>query len=135
MDLQSRMEGSVCFVTSNDVIYSYRHPTSEQISAAMALAEVDPAMFVNAEGKESVSLDILRTAGKMSRAYELLGAYCVFEVAPRPEMEKGAKWRVRDQLGLISLSEEAQMALDPILTKMGGHLLSLSNISEQEGKD
>lgn len=135
MDLESRMEGSACFVTANDVTYSYRHPTGEQVSAAMALAGVDPAMFMNAENSEGVSLDVLRTAGKMARAYELLGAYCVFEVKPRPKMEEGAKWRERDELGLICLSEDAQMALDPILTKLGGHLLSLSNVSKEEGKD
>ena len=135
MDLEARMEGSACLVKANGVTYSYRHPTAEQISAAMALADVEPSALSIDDPSEGVSLDVLRTAGKMARAYELLGAYCVFEVSPRPELESGSKWRVRDELGLLSLSEEAQIALDPILTKLGNHLLSLSNVSPEEGKD
>lgn len=133
-DLAARLEGAVSAVEVGGVTISYRHPTNDQISAAMAKASVNPEIIQNASASGAASIEAMEETAKMRRAYEFLAGYCISSIAPSPELENGAKLRVRDKFGLRTLSDEALDAIDPYASKLGEYLLEQSNISDAEGE-
>lgn len=136
-NLQARLEGAVQVVELTDgVTISFRHPTREQIAAAMAKAGVTMGNLRAAQESGQVDIAAMEDTAKMPVAYEYIGAYCVVDVHPRPDLTAtGAAFRCRDKYGLRSLSESAMEALDPYIMRLGEYLLEQANISESEGED
>jgi len=135
MDLSARLEGGVETVTlPSGTVISYRHPTQAQISAAMASAGVEVALLDEANEDQKVTTDLLDQIPRLERAKELIGAYCLIDMDPRPALPAGAAWRERGSHRLRRLSEAAQEKLDPMLTTLGEYLLDKSNASDEEGK-
>lgn len=133
-NLSARLEGGleVTKIEEAGITISFRHPTKEQISAAMAGADVN-FNLLQGEASEGGHLtpEQMGVAGKMLRAYELVGAYCISRVEPAPLAEG---MRVRDEYGLIRLSEEALLALDPYVRRLGEYLFEQSKVGDEEGE-
>ncbi len=130
MELIARLEGAANVVEAGGVAYTYRHPTQAQIAASMALAGVSQDEISEAsEGR--ISDGTIEAAAKMERAYELLGALCVEAVDPAP----CDPLRERNRLGLLQLTEAAQVALSPQIGMIGEYLIEKSTVSDVEGKD
>lgn len=135
-NLQARLEGGVEVVTLSDgSAISFRHPTREQISAAMGKAGFDMTNINKAQETGVIDVEAMKDTGRMPVVYENLGGYCIKDVQPRPELPAGAAFRGRDSLGLRCLTEAALDALDPYVERLGEYLLEQSNLSDAEGED
>lgn len=134
-DLIARLEGSPEVINLSDGrVISYRHPTREQKSAAMAAAGISVDELISVEESGAIDQRRQEATARMARAYEILGAYCVVDISPLPKALEGQTIRERDQYGLLRLIDAAQVALDPMLQIIGEHLFIDSGVSEAEGE-
>jgi len=132
LDLNARLEGGPSTVTAGGTTYTYRHPTKEQIAAAMSLAGVDVSALSAASESGEATTATMELAARMGRANELLGAMCVTRV----DVPDGSPIRrVRNSLQLLQLPDEALDDLAPQIERIGEYLFEQSSVGDGEGKD